>query len=211
MIPKSKSSTQFRELPVRESNFDHARIPKLYWDAKATEQPIQGFIKAMPRNILQDGAGLLLLGPHGSGKTHNAVAILIAALKWTKKVLYIPSPEVIRAFSPEKPMFDDGVRLERVLFDRDVLVIDDAGSEYRGSQSGFSETSLINLIRNRTQNKRSTIITTNLDGNRIEELYTPSMRSLLNELLVPVVIKREDFRRSSPKLSQNKKRSGISS
>lgn len=207
----SKSSKPYKELPVRESNFEHARIPRLYWDAKPTEEPIKGFVAAMPRNILTDGAGLLLLGPHGSGKTHHACAILIAALKWTKRVLYIPSPEIVRAFSPDKPMFDEVTRMERALFDRDVLVIDDLGSEYRGSQSGFSETGLINLIRSRSQNKRTTIITTNLDGPRIEELYTPAMRSLLNELMVPIKIMREDFRKSQPRLAAVRKRSGISS
>lgn len=188
---------------------EHARIPRTFLQADiSSSDTLTAFVKAMPGNLTR-GAGLLLTGPHGTGKTYGACAVALHALKHTPRVMYLTAPALIDALKPDAPKFDDQYSQIGMLESRDLLVVDDLGAEYRHATSGFSEQNLINLFRYRVQEKRATIITTNLTGDKIEELYGPGMRSLLNELCTPVVMKGVDKRKDPAVLKQKKKDAGL--
>lgn len=188
----------------------HARIPKAFLKAEVGDQEsLVAYVKAMPGNFLKFGRGMLLLGPHGSGKTYSACAVAIQALRFTTKVLYLTAPALIEALKPDAAPFDEITSMLSAMENRRLLVIDDLGAEYRGSGSGFSEQQLINLMRHRVQNRRATIITTNLLGERLEEIYGPGLRSLLNEVGPAVKLTGRDKRTTTEMIRRVKKESGI--
>lgn len=188
---------------------DHCGIPSEYREAKLTEDsPAFGYVEAMPGN-LDKGVGLNLFGPHGSGKTYAAAAIALAAMKFSLRVLYMGSFQLIEALKPDAPRWDDSMTMFQALQSRHLLVIDDIGSEYKGSKSGFSEVYLVNLLRHRVQNTRSTVMTTNLTGDEVEQFYGPGLRSLMNQMGPPVRMTGGDQRLEPAAMRKRRKDSGI--
>jgi DNA replication protein DnaC len=177
--------------------YQHARIPRHYWDARLdrSNAPLMGFIHNLEGN-LKLGVGLLLLGPNGVGKTFQACAILKAALQHTARVMYITAPNLVQAYI-DTPMFDDDIDMIEALTNRRLLVVDDLGQEYRGSGSGHSEQRILNLIRDRIQGDRSTVITTNFSTKQLQETYGEGFASLLQEGLVTIPLKGGDRRREN--------------
>jgi DNA replication protein DnaC len=178
---------------VRSELLVHARIPRAYWKSEISVQPLERFLQGWG-GVVKNGIGLLLMGAHGVGKTWNACAVLRFALTHTSKVLFINAQDTVRC-AVEKTKFDDDHTLEYALHDRDVLLIDDLGKEYRGSGTGYSEQYLDNLVRARSGQHRITMFTSNLDKDGLEGVYGPGFVSLLAECCVPLNISGKDRRR----------------
>lgn len=185
---------------VSERLLTHARIPPLYWKAELPANSSAAAYAKSLRGNLKEGRGLLLLGQHGAGKTHQACALAICALAITPRVLFMTAADLIDTYRPKErvPMFDPdyGVTLVQAFRNRDLLVIDDLGTEYKGSESGFAEQTLINLIRYRTGAKKATVLTSNYSPEQIGTIYGDGFRSLLAESCLPILIKGEDHRRN---------------
>jgi DNA replication protein DnaC len=175
---------------------EHARIPEKFRDAtidKTHSPAVYKFAQKLEHNLKQ-GYGLLLTGPVGVGKTFLAAALALLAQEITPKVLFLSSPDFIQACI-HKTRFDEYQTIEEAAANRDLLVLDDLGSEYRGSGSGFSEQNFVNLLRSRVMRKSSTVITTNLSMPQVEEIYTVAFRSLLAEACLEITVKGADRRR----------------
>jgi DNA replication protein DnaC len=129
---------------------------------------------------MQQGYSLLLHGSNGVGKTWASCAIAKEALKFTANVIYISMPTLIQVYI-DRPRFSDDFTWEQVLANWHLLVLDDLGKEYRGSGSGHSENRIQALIRDRVQKLKSTVISTNLSLDDIEQTYGESFASLVLE------------------------------
>lgn len=164
-----------------------ARLPENYWRAEwaSCTESIMSYVDGIDTN-LHNGRGLILIGGHGVGKTFAAAALLKEALRCTRRCMFMWAPDVVNAYKPGAPMYDDDYTLVEAMESRVLLVIDDLGNEYRGAQSGFAEQHIVNLYRSRCSRKRATILTTNLKLDEIENTYGPGFRSLLAEFALAV-------------------------
>lgn len=187
----------------------YARIPSRYWDAEVPldHAPIVGFSQNLQKNLAA-GVGLFLMGPNGSGKTYSAVSLARIAFAYTVKVLYVTGPELIEACIKHH-RYNEDMLLEEAVRDRDFLIVDDLGSEYRGSGSGFSELNYLNLLRSRVQNRRCTVFTSNLNKQEVEQFYGAGFFSLLSEACVPVVLDSADKRRDRTQQRKLAERAGV--
>ncbi len=61
-----------------------------------------------------------------------------------------------------------------LLFDADLLIIDDLGTEFNNS---FTNTEIFNIINGRLLSKRPTIISTNLTLSEVEKVYSKRVSS----------------------------------
>jgi len=177
----------------------HARIPERYWEAQLPDIPaVHGYVRKISCN-LQQGIGLILMGANGVGKTHTAVAIAKHVLLRTPRVLYLTGPDLIEALIHDQPYTED-MTIRVAVKTREFLVIDDLGSEYRGSGSGYSELNYLNLLRTRMQQLgKATLFTTNLDREGLEQAYGPGMISLLAECCLPLTLSGQDIRKFNQK------------
>lgn len=116
---------------------------------------------------------LLFMGSPGLGKTFMCSCIAKEILNKGYTVIYQTSfnlMEVIERykFKTDTFSFRDEENY-RNLFDCDLLIIDDLGTEMPNS---FTVSELFNIINSRINSKKKTIISTNLGLDEIREIYT---------------------------------------
>lgn len=135
---------------------------------------------------------ILFHGNYGSGKTHLAVAIAHFRLEQGDPVLFMTVPDLLdhlrATYGPSSAVQYDEL-FERVR-NAPLLVLDDLGTE---SATPWAQEKLFQLINHRYLHKLSTVITTNVDLDRLD----PRIRSRLldRDLTTPVAMPLPDYRR----------------
>lgn len=177
-----------------------ACIPERFWKTSAGRLPenlpytakVQKYIDIMPE-MLERGVGLYLWSTeNGTGKTSIATIIAKEALRCGKTVLFTEVGK-LRAQMMSKELFEDGVSLEGRIDTVDVLVLDDIGKEYKAA-SGYTETTLENIVRSRVQRVKTTILTGNVEPAELQKMYSADFAALLKESTIALHVAGFDFR-----------------
>lgn len=143
-------------------------------------------------------SNLFIYGETGVGKSFLTHCIAQELLKKSRSVLYLTAFELIEAF--EKHTFgntedkEDNF-YEDTLFDSilncDALIIDDLGTE---TVNNFTVSQLFLCLSHRQQYEKSTIISTNLPVEAIQELYSERIFSRIVSYYDILLIIGEDIR-----------------
>lgn len=111
---------------------------------------------------------LLFEGPHGSGKTTLAVGLVKLALERGHGPVFRTVPDVLdelrSSYDPDDPASHSG--LMAALRGAELLVLDDLGAE---RMTGWVEERMFQLLNARHNDRRGTVITTNLEGEALAE------------------------------------------
>jgi DNA replication protein DnaC len=142
---------------------------------------------------------LLLEGTYGCGKTHLAAAIANARLEFEEAVLFITTPDLLdhlrSTFGPTSEVGYDE------LFDRvrnaPLLILDDLGAE---SPTPWAQEKLFQIINHRYLHRLNTVITTNVDVDRLDPRVCS--RLLDPSITKSVKIDLPDFRRNENPYTQ---------
>lgn len=115
-------------------------------------------------------ANLLLFGAPGLGKTFLSAAIAreVTAEGWS--VVYDTAAHIFERFEIQKFGREEDAEndVERIL-NCDLLILDDLGTEMT---TAFVQSALYQIINTRLMEKKSTIISTNLSPEKLEQRYT---------------------------------------
>lgn len=172
MLPSKFWKTVFRRIPERNRG--------------ELEKYIRGLGNLCdPGEAMKNGFGIVIWGDNDGGKTSAATVVLKEARRRGFTGLFIGALNY-RSGVIERVPFDEDCTLKERCSTVDMLVLDDLGKETSGlKSSGGSERIFEDLIRDRCNNLRPTIITTNIDPHRIlEEKYSKSFARLMSESFV---------------------------
>ncbi len=199
-----------REGSEKEARRRAARIPERYRNCSLTNfnelTDSQRAAKSLARRFVREwpavDAGLLIVGPVGSGKTHLAVAVL-AELIDTRGLrgVFCDFTDLLSriqaTFSRGSDESEDDVL--QIYREADLLVLDELGAR---RPTDWARDVLYGLLNTRYNRKKTTLLTTNFEdkpaksGDETLELRvgTP-VRSRLAEMCLLVPLSGPDFRR----------------
>ncbi len=145
----------------------------------------KGFVKdfdSKPRNVF-------LFGNVGTGKTFLADCIANGLINTLHSVIYMSAHDFFENMAQSEfnktEDITSNVKAESI-YDCDLLIIDDLGTETTNS---FSQSILFNCINERILRKKSTIITSNYNLNQIRDIYSERISSRIygNYTLIPIL------------------------
>mgnify|MGYP005805171481 FL=1 len=114
---------------------------------------------------------LFFYGDVGVGKTYLSTCIARELMEREFSVLYFSAPQLFNSLARtafNKKDVDAG-NMNEYIFNCDLLIIDDLGSEYT---NGFIASQFFTCINERLLHRKSTIISTNLSLETLADLYT---------------------------------------
>lgn len=132
---------------------------------------------------------LCFCGGTGLGKTFMSCCIAKALIEKDKTVLYMRAEKMFRLFDDEK--FGRKTSQTDSIYDCDLLIIDDLGTE---TESKFNSSYLLELINERVMKNKKIIISTNLNFNGIEKKYTKRLTSRITESFMLLYFYGDDIR-----------------
>ena len=201
-VPTRKEYEAWRSGDIR-SKLEDSGVPcdllGMTFDKMEPRQGVPGFAQALTycRNFAIDiaghlaaGRGITLFGDPGLGKSH--VAALISRAVYESRCGYVEFVSARRMFENIKPGDMADANLER-LIDVPLLIIDDAGNEYR------SEWTLCNfdaIISDRYAAMKSTILTSNYYADEFAKVYAPRVIDRLRERNKEFELKGKSYRQS---------------
>ncbi len=132
-------------------------------------------IKEYASNVVENlnqGLGLIIKGPVGTGKTTAAIAIMKEAIKRKKSPYFISMISLLdklMSFRDQEERYEFEQRIKNC----PLLVLDDLGGEYIGKNKDDSWMlkRIMSIIAERHQRSKSIIITTNLPIKELAERY----------------------------------------
>ena len=131
------------------------------------------------RSFDQDFQNLLLLGKVGAGKTFLSNCIAKELMDTGHSVVYLTAFQLFQLLS--KAVFGKGHDREGTspetypyIFDCDLLIIDDLGTELPNS---FTVSQFFLCINERILRRKSTLISSNLDIGALEDTYSDRILS----------------------------------
>jgi DNA replication protein DnaC len=176
---------------------ERMRLPKSFWfslfneisDGEAKES-IRSFLRKIDE-ALGKGYGLVIYGPNGVGKTSSAAVILKAARIRGYTGLFGTAAQFISDIM-DKTIFNEVSTIAQRAREVDLLVIDDLCKEPSGQhKSGVlaTERMIENLIRDRSGDLKSTIVTMNPNPNMaLESRYGLSLTKLIGQNFIPIFL-----------------------
>lgn len=120
---------------------------------------------------------LLFTGPPGLGKTFLSSCIAKELLDKGKTVFYQTAFkifDVLEEYKFSKDKEESDKEKVDLLFDVDLLIIDDLGTEFINS---YTSSEFFNILNSRLLSKKKTIISTNLNMDELFQLYSARVTS----------------------------------
>ena len=115
--------------------------------------------------------GLVLIGQIGTGKTHLAASIANALLQTGKRVICMPSVDMLAKIRATYKANENDDEIMNDLKTADLLIIDDLGKE---KATEWTSQTIYSIINARYENERPIVITTNYTLKNLVDRMTPS-------------------------------------
>ena len=169
---------------VKKENFDHFDINRydsktpLLKDGKTNRDYMKenyDFLMQWIKDFDEKKGSILFTGGTGTGKTFLINCIAKALMDSYHSIIYLTSTDFFDSMSKTmKKDDDDQEEIQEAIFDCDLLIIDDLGTEL---SNRYTTSKLFHVLNKRLVLHKSVIISTNLGLNMIRDLYTERVSS----------------------------------
>jgi DNA replication protein DnaC len=171
---------------------DEPDLPTPYQNIKTAVSICRNFIK----HFSSSRENMLILGKTGVGKTFLSNCIAKELLSSGNTVIYLSAPQLfdmIGQYKFNKPSDSTETAQSKIqyIFDCDLLIIDDLGTEFNNS---FISSQLYYCINERFLRQKSTLISTNLCLKEIRDNYSDRIYSRLFNDYISIKIYGQDIR-----------------
>lgn len=129
------------------------------------------------KNFGKEYENLYIYGPAGVGKTHLTSCVVAELLNKGYGVIYQTAYKLFKFLEDchfNRSRISDAELLKDAIYDCDLLIIDDFGTEFITS---YTQSVLFDLLNTRLLEKKPTIINSNLNINDIRNIYTDRISS----------------------------------
>ncbi len=140
---------------------------------------ILNFCKKYADKFTRGAKGIFMEGPTGLGKTHLSLAIASKVIEKGYTAVYGTAYDLLRKIEDENFGRCENKDTLGTVLDADLLVLDDLGAEFN---SPFNLATVYNIIDNRCNRGKTTIISTNFSLVELEERYSKRLVSRLISL-----------------------------
>ena len=134
------------------------------------------FCRNYANNFSLPHVGILMNGGTGLGKTHLSLAIGKEVIEKGYSVIYGSAPDLLRKIEDEHFKGGDEVDTAQLLYECDLLIIDDLGAEF---ESKFNDSVIYNLLNTRMNAGRPVIASTNFQASELQKRYGDRIASRL--------------------------------
>ncbi len=135
---------------------------------------------------------ILLYGDTGVGKTFLSHCIAKELIEQSFSVIYFTASQLFDIFAKNRFEKDPDAQMDyEHIYDCDLLIIDDLGTEFTNS---FSASQLFVCLNERILRRKSTIISTNLDLDELKNLYSERVFSRITSAYTVLRLTGDDIR-----------------
>ncbi len=131
-------------------------------------EQIYNYCLTYAKNFNEKSGSILMSGATGLGKTFLSLSIASAVIEKGYGVIYSSAQNLFNTLEKEKFSNSDANTLNDI-FDCDLLIIDDLGTEFSTS---FTTSTVYNIINTRINMCKPVIISTNLSLSKLQEMYS---------------------------------------
>ena len=170
------SLSEFSEFSL--SYYDDKTETRLGCTAREVMSQNLDFCMKYAENFHLPCKGILMRGATGLGKTHLSLSIANEVIKKGYSVIYGSAPDLFRKCEQEHFGHSDEHTVES-LMEADLLILDDIGAEL---ETKFYTSLFYNIINNRMNAAKPTIISTNCDLSELSQRYGERVVSRLKTM-----------------------------
>lgn len=186
-------TTKFQEL------CEHAMLPEKFWDCRVSEIPDKPYKRKVEEWVLNfkekvsEGKGLYIFGKYGRGKSGIGSILVQASIAHHIPSLWLNFKELQKiSIKEEKSMFNKDITMFERAQTVDFLIIDEVQVK---SNLHWPLGVLDDLVRYRHQNKKPTVITSNVSPDILRDTpLTKSLASILSEAVYILLVEGKNFR-----------------
>ena len=173
------------------------KYQRLYWDDYENKEA-EAYVTSRryifgEEKFYDYGIGIFYFGSFGAGKTMCANLILKELVKMGRRCFATTFANTVEQFTSGWNSNDQKKYFENKFVNSDFLLLDDLGKEMR-TKNNLPETLFDNLLRQREQAGKVTIITTNIKYEELAHGYGHGVLSMMNETKVLVKADNPDYR-----------------
>ncbi|QIG58358.1 DnaC-like helicase loader [Gordonia phage Skog] len=185
-----------------------ATYQRLSWydmDNQELTEQVQDYV--LNHEFMRRGIGLFLIGDVGTGKTMIGTLCLKNFVKAGYRCFAVTFAQMIDMYTSTWRSAEERKRFNHQVIESQVLLLDDIGKETR-LKNNLPEATFDMVLRQRVQAGRSTIITTNLRPEELQQGYGAAALSLLREKSITIDVSGNDFRNQARRRELDEIRAG---